>query len=62
MSRDYRHGFNQVAKRGFKKARREEVAPRDVKGPSKQQREAFLRKAVRERDNDVFEDYDEVLR
>ena len=59
MSRDFRHGLKQNTKSGFKKSKREEVAPRDDKAPSKQQREQTLRHAVRHQDLEAFEDYDE---
>ena len=59
MSRDFRHGMKQNAKTGSKRARREEVGPRDIKVPSKQQREQTLRQAVSHQDYEAFEDYDE---
>jgi hypothetical protein len=59
VSRDFRHGFKQNLKSGFKKSKREEVAPRDPKAPTKQQREQALRHAVRTQDLEAFEDYDE---
>ena len=59
MSRDFRHGMKQNAKTGFKKSKCEEVAPRDIKLPSKQQREQTLRQAVLHQDQEAFEDYDE---
>jgi hypothetical protein len=51
--------MKQNAKTGFKKSKREEVAPRDPKSPTKQQREQTLRHAVRTGDKEAFEDYDE---
>jgi hypothetical protein len=51
--------MKQNMKSGFKKSKREEVAPRDDKAPSKQQREQTLRHLVRHQDLDAFEDYDE---
>ena len=60
MSRDFRHGMKQNAKVSFKKAKREEVAPRDPKAPTKQQCEQTLRHAVRMQDYEALEDYDEI--
>ena len=60
MSRDFRHGMKQNAKTGYKKAKREEVDPRDIKTPTKQQREQVLRHAVRSQDYEALEDYDEI--
>lgn len=59
MSRDFRHGLKQSVKIGFKKSKREDVVPRDPKAPTKQRREQTLRHAVRTRDIEAFEDYDE---
>jgi hypothetical protein len=59
VSKDFRHGIKQNTKAGFKRAKREDVAPRDFKGPSKQQREQQLRHAVNHQDLEAFEDYDE---
>lgn len=51
--------MKQSTKFGIKNAKREEVAPRDSKTPTKQQRETALRLAVRHKDSEAFEDYDE---
>lgn len=60
MSRDFRHGLKQTAKSGFKsRTKNEEIDSRYIKVPTKQQRETNLRLAVRHRDHDAFEDYDE---
>lgn len=52
--------MKQNAKAGFKKSKREEVAPRDPKLPTKQQCEQTLRHAVRAQDYEALEDYDEI--
>ena len=59
MSRDFRHGMKQASKSGFKNTKKEELVPRDSKAPTKQQRETALRLAVRHKDSEAFEDYDE---
>jgi len=51
--------MKQNAKGGFKKAKSEDAALRDSKTPTKQRREQTLRHAVRHREYEMLEDYDE---
>lgn len=51
--------MKQHVKGGFKKAKHEDDAERDIKVLTKQRREQNLRHAVRHNDTEAFEDYDE---
>jgi len=58
VSKDFRHGQKQLAKGGIRRAFPESV-PRDIKPPSERRIKDALKLAVRLRDVEALEDYDE---
>jgi len=59
VSKDFRHGQNQLAKSGKSRRANPEPAPRDVKMPSERRIKDTLKHAVKLQDVEAFEDYDE---
>lgn len=58
MSKDFRHGQKQLAKGGIRQAFAESVS-RGIKPPSERRIKDVLKRAVRLRDVEALEDYDE---